>query len=157
VVAVGPREPEARHPDADDVGSERAERVVVEAEVRHHARAEVIDDDVRDGGEPAREVEPARVVEVQDDAPLAAHQRAGEAAATVAEVEAAPPLDLDDVRAEVGEDAGRDRTRDDPGEVEDARAVERPGHYTSLPHLEAHRYASRTWRLIDTPPAPGGS
>jgi len=125
VVAVRPRQAEARHAHADHVRAEPHEHVVVEPQVGHHPRAEVVDDDVRDRREPAREVQAARIVQVEQDAPLAAHERAREAAAAVAEVEAPAALDLDHVGAQVGEDAGRHRPGDHPGEVEDANAVER--------------------------------
>src|SRR3989475_12617439 len=111
------RSAEARHAHTDDVRPELHERVVVEPQVGHHSRAEVVDDDVRDGREPARELEAARVVQVEQDAPLAAHERAREAAAAVAEVEAPAALDRDPVAAQVGEDAGGHRPGDDPGEV----------------------------------------
>jgi hypothetical protein len=125
VVALRALEPEARHTHADDVRAERAQALVVEAEVRHDACAEVVDDEVGADGEAPRQVLPARVVQVDHDAPLAAHERAREAAAAVAEVGAAAVLDPDHVGAEVGEDARRDGAGDDPGEVEDADAVER--------------------------------
>src|SRR6184192_3107380 len=76
-------------------------------------------------GEPPGESEAAGAVQVEHDAPLAAHKRAGEAAAPVAEVGRAAPFHLDHVGAEIGEDAGRDRAGHHPGEVEHPDAVER--------------------------------
>ena len=52
VVAVRARLAEARHRDRDDVPSEFTKGIIIEAEVRHHPRAEVVDHDVALGGEP---------------------------------------------------------------------------------------------------------
>ena len=125
MIAIGPRETESRHANADDVRLEPAKVFVREPEVRHDARAEIVDDDVRDRREPPRELEAARAIDVEHDAPLAAHERSREPAAAVAEIHGVASLDLDHVGAEVGEDAGGDRPGDHPREVEDADACER--------------------------------
>ena len=81
-------------------GFARERRLVVEPQVRHDARAEVVDDDVGAAREPrARASSAARVGQVEHDAPLAAHQRAREPAAAIAEVERVLALDLDHVGA----------------------------------------------------------
>jgi hypothetical protein len=110
----GPGEPVARHAHADDLGLLARERLPVEPQVRHDARAEVVDDDVGAERERLRDGARARIAEVEPDAPLAAHERAREPAAPVAEVERVLALDLDHVGAEIGQDAGGDRVRRRP-------------------------------------------
>src|SRR5439155_24193376 len=97
---------------------------------RHDPRAEVVDHDVGYGGQVTGEIETAGVVQVDHHAPLAPHERSREAAAALTEVDASATLDLDHLRAEVGENARGDRARDHPREVEDADAVE-GAHHTS--------------------------
>src|SRR2546429_668892 len=77
-----------------------------------------------------RETETARVVRVGQPAPVARRERSREAAAALPEGDASATLDLEHLRAEVGENAGGERGRDLPREVEDADAVE-GAHHTS--------------------------
>src|SRR5262249_14208447 len=85
----------------------------------------VVDDDVGEGDQPAHEVDATRVVEVEAEALLAAHERPREPAAPIAEVEAPAALHLDHLGAEIAEETGGHRPGDHPGEIEHADPVER--------------------------------
>ena len=84
-VAVGPDLAEAGVGHVDDVLSDRPQHLVGEAEPFHHARCEVLRDDVGDGDQLAQELLAGLGPEVQRDAELldvVVVERAAEVSAT---------------------------------------------------------------------------
>ena len=92
-----------------------AQRLVVEPQVRHDARAEVVDDDVGGEREAARDAR-RRAGRPGSSTTLRLPRMSvpGEAAAPVAEVERVAALDLDHVGAEIGEECASSRDRRRP-------------------------------------------
>ncbi len=97
----------------------------------HPTGAEVLDHRVRAVDEPQEDLAPLRMADVERDRALAAihvlerERRVPLGRGAVAIVVAGTrPLDLDDVRAEIGEHRRREGPRDHPGQVEDAQAFE---------------------------------
>src|ERR1700687_4683282 len=115
---------EARHADANDVGLDRFQAFVIHPPTAHHARGEIVHYDVALRGDCARQLDAARMLHVERDREFVAMQVALQAELAVAERRRIFALDLDDLGAVIGQDASRDRTGDDPGEIEDADAVE---------------------------------
>ena len=108
--------------------------VVVKTERGHDARVEILDKDIRFDQELLEEGSSGGGLQVERNALLASVQVGEQQAAfgvrlvfrerrQTAGGITAGPLDLDDVRAEVGEELGAVRARDVVGKVEDARAL----------------------------------
>ncbi len=118
----------------DDARVACGERLVREAELGHHAGAEALDDDVgfldhreeRVASRGRFEIERDRSLAAIDGEEATAHSALGrwERADVIAE---ARVLDLDDVRAHVGEDHREKWPRQEPREIEDSDAGERVG------------------------------
>src|SRR4030095_2330580 len=122
---------EATHRRVEGGGSRRAQGGVAETEALGHPGDEVLENDVGAARQLDDDLQPLGVLQVDCDRALVAIDR-GEAqahavlaGAEVAHVvPAARALHLDDVGAEVGQHRGAVGTGDDPGEVEDANALE---------------------------------
>src|SRR5207245_6155224 len=71
IVPVEPALPEAGRLDIDDVRPDRLHHLETEAPAVHRRRREVVADHIADGDQPAKELPPRRVVEVQGNAALA--------------------------------------------------------------------------------------
>ena len=109
------------------------QRVVADAEAVHDAGPEALDDHVGGGGELAERVDAGVGLQVARDRP--ARARPHLVPVVGAERVAARRLDLDHVRALLGEEQHPERARDAPRQVEDADAVERASHrVVSLAH-----------------------
>ena len=128
----------AAHGDVDDVRLDGLQVVVVDAEPRHHARAEVLHEDVRRAGEVEDHLPPCRGFRVHRDRTLVAvvvHERRREVALAVARpphmVAAQGRLHLHDVRPLIGEHHRAVGPGDHRGEIDDAHAVQRPSHAAS--------------------------
>src|SRR5262249_25973208 len=126
----GARLPESADRRVDDARICRVHRLIAQAEPRRHAGEEVLDEHVGAARKLEREPRALRLLEVHRDPALVAID-GGEGGAHLpgpaqrAQIIAAPrPLELDDVRAEVAEECGAVRSRDDAGEIEDANALE---------------------------------
>ena len=136
VVGSRPGMSQPRHADADDVGFDFRQARVIHPPHPHHARREVVHHQIAYRGQPARELDAARLGHVDRGRALVAMQFA---------LESDPPrtehahrafvaaLDLDHLGALVGEDSRRHRSRDDPGEVEDPHARKRHPRGSSEP------------------------
>ena len=127
---------EARDGAVDDVGLDRAHRLVVAAEPADDAGHEVLDEDVGPAGEVEQDLAAPRAREIEAHALLArVHPREVRALVVAARLELmrapahlvalARTLHLDDAGAEVGEEARAIGTGEDAGEIEDDQAVER--------------------------------
>ena len=159
---------EARDRAVDEIRLHRGERLVVGAQARGDAGREVLDDDV---GRP-RQVEDDRAGlgagEVEADALLAriaAHEVGALVLAVCLElvrtaahlVAASGLLDLDDARAEIGEEARAVRAREHAREVEDdeaGRAMGRraPAKYSRVPARAGREPRARArLRAVSTP------
>jgi hypothetical protein len=127
-VGGGPRLAVARDRAVDEARVGFAERGEVEAEPAHHARPVVLHQDVDFGGETVRGRDGALLLEVEHHAALAGVELAEVAAGAVAQRRARAHhvtfrrLDLDDVGAEIGQQARAVRPGDGGGEVEDPQA-----------------------------------
>jgi len=113
----------------DDPRIPRAQHVVADAELVHHARTKAFDDDVGRLDEPQEEVAARVLLEVQAQALLAAVDDLVEKARVAvssrpscAHSRRAGVFDLDDLGAVVGEMLCRERPRQQTREVEDAQA-----------------------------------
>ncbi len=126
--------PEARHADADDAGIDFRKARVIHPPSAHHASREIIDHEIGFRGELAREFDPARIAHVDRGGEFAAMQVALEAELAITERRRILALDLDDLRAVIGENPRRHGTGDDPGEIEHANSFERqPRHRQITP------------------------
>ena len=128
-VGAGTEAPVAVHVDVDELGADRLERLVANAEPLGDAGTVVVDEDVGLAGKGLDDLLALGTLQVEGDALLAAvaagSPDGGDAHA--AEGIAADGLDLDDARAEVGEDGGPEGGGDDRGELEDGDAAEGRG------------------------------
>jgi hypothetical protein len=134
----GARAPRARLTEAgdgavDEIAPHGGERVVVRAEARRDAGREILHDDVRAAREIAHDGLRRRLAQIERDALLArvhAHEVRALIVAALLElmrraahvVAAARLLDLDDARAEIGEEARAVRAGEDAREVENDEA-----------------------------------
>ena len=152
--------PERRHRARHQARVGRAQRLAVQAPARHQPRPEGLDQHVGARGQPARQLEVARVAEVERERALVAVEpevvgrlalapRRAPRARVVAAVGA---LDLDHVGAEVAEQHRRERPGEHAREVGHEDAVERshrPGTLmtcarSSSPTCTSARRAART-------------
>ena len=151
-VAVGPGLAESTDGAVKDVLADLPHGVVVDAEASGDAGAEVLDHEVSAGAQFEEELAAALGLQVKGDRPLAAvgHRERialavdlrGHSARIVA---SARLLDLDDVRAELGENHRAVRARQESRQVEDPEAGE--GLHESFPHCGIRvRYAGSLWR-----------
>ena len=136
-LAIRPGLPEARDRAVDEAPVHRAKGLVSQTEVVHRSRLEVLDEDVTPADEVDDERPPARVLQIDGDAPLAAVDReevgslaVGRAGRGPVPAVVAPSrvLDLDHLGAVVAQDLGGERTGDDAREVDDADPAEKRGH-----------------------------
>ncbi len=123
---------EAADRAVEDVGSHRPHRFVVDAELVDDSRPEVLDDQVGVARQPQEDLASLVGLQVEGDAALAAvGHGAGVALPADLGLEATRVvagdglLDLDDVRAELGQHHRGVGAGEEPGQVEDAEAVER--------------------------------
>ncbi len=134
LVAEGPGEAKPADRAIDEARVERGERRVAEAEAVHHAGAVVFHENVGPRYEAAQDVGAGRLAQVDDQALLVAVD-AEEIMALAADkrrkaagfVAAAGRLDFQDFGAEIAEALGRERPRQNPGQVDDPDPLERPG------------------------------
>ena len=132
-VVVGSHRAEGAPLGADDAGVHLGQVVVAESPRLERARFEVADEDVGVPGERFEDLGAARMAQIQGDAALApvAGDVHGAARILGADVDVptlvaeARQLDLDDVRAHVGEHGRRLRALDEETGFENAYAVER--------------------------------
>jgi hypothetical protein len=110
------------------------ELLIAQAELFHHARAEIVDHDVRRGDQSLDRLPAARALHVDREAALVPVQPGERQAHAVNErpPAAAPvagvgPLDFDHVGAVVGQQLGADRPLIDMAEIDDADAGEGGG------------------------------
>ena len=137
VVATGVTE--AGHGHVDNVGTDLLELLIAEAPPLHDAAAEVFDDHVGYGDEPLNVVQPFLSAGVDADAAFVGvrvgklaggvgsrldSRRNGEAVLAQG-VEVQRPLDFDDLCAQGAQPAGSPGAGADPGEVDDANALQR--------------------------------
>ena len=117
----------------DDARVQRAQILEAEAQLLHHALAEVARHHVRGGRQPPRDRVALGVLQIEGDRALVAVVRQQEAAhpRLAAAGAARARLDLDHLGAHVGEQLGRVRTLLRDREVEDADPFERPAHATT--------------------------
>ena len=128
----------AAHRNVDEVRLDGLEVLVVEAEPRHDAGAEVLHEDVRRAGEIEDHLPPSGRFGVHGNRALVAvvvHERRREVALPVPGaphmVAAQGRFHLDDVRALVGENHRAVGASDHRREIDDAHAVKRPSHAAS--------------------------
>ena len=120
----------------DDGRVDLLERLVVYPQAFEDAGAEVVQHHVRLRGERVERLASEVGLEVERDAALVAVEAEEVGALAVQEVGAelaggvtgAGLLDLDDVRAEVGEQASGERPAEDGGELQDADVFQRHAH-----------------------------
>jgi hypothetical protein len=131
--AVGVRavETEAGHVAAHEVGLDRPQRVAPEAHPVHHARAVVVDHDVRPGEQPAEHLLRLVGAEIERDRALIAVEGGEVERVAVARgtlrahrVALAGRLHLDDLRPHVREEHRAERPGDDARQIDDADAFE---------------------------------
>ncbi len=136
-VAHRPGESVSGHRDHHDPRVAGAQGLEIDAEVAHHARAEVLDDQVAPFGKGEEGVASARRRQVDGDALLVPVEFVEEAVAVpvlggaairAERAAAAGVFDLDHLGAEVREHARRHRPGPDAREVEHADARERRAH-----------------------------
>ena len=126
---------EAGDPGEDEARVVLAQPVVGQPPAFERVRTEVLDDDVRAGGEPAERLRPAGRRQVELDAALVATQRLVPEVVAVplgsvapGGVRSAGVLDLDDLGAQVAEVHRRHRAREEGRGVDDEQVVESAGH-----------------------------
>ncbi len=139
-VAHRPGLPETGDRAIDESGVDRAQLLVAEVVAREVARLVILDQHIALRREPARDVLSRRLGDVERDRFLAAIRTeeigrfVGVAAVAILEVRRAPgarvvpvpgPLDLDDFRAEVGEDLAAPRAGQHAAHVEHSHACQR--------------------------------
>lgn len=137
-VRVGALGAEGRQRTEDRARVAGVQHLPAEAEPAQHPRREVLDHDVGPVREPQRQVEAARVLEVQPDRPLAGvvlDVRAGDVVLGVADGHRQRPhqvagglLDADHVGAHVREHPRAERPGDHVAEVEDLQPRVGTGH-----------------------------
>ena len=138
LVAVGAAFPEPADRNVDDVGTKRPDRVFSDPHPLHRSGSEVLDEHVRRLHQPVEQLPAGIALEVHHDrllSPVRAHERAGHSAYVVshpAHDVAGGRLDLDDLRALVGESHGGDGPRDHGRQIHDSEAGERAGHFGDL-------------------------
>src|SRR5205823_13667880 len=115
----------------DDVRVDALAVVVADAESHRDARGHVVVDDVGTLDELQRDLDTARVLEVEREAALAA-LAAEERATGHAHAVAAHRLDLDDVGAEVADHHRAERAREVLAEVDQAHSLECVHHETPV-------------------------
>ena len=137
----GPRLPEAGDREKNEAGIVRGEPLPAEARAVHHAGAEVLDQDVRLARERAHELGAALGLQVDAHVALAGVLLNVEARQSVAhDPEQARHvsggrLDLDDVCAEVGEQASGERPGDEARQIDDPQSFERARLGAHVGHL----------------------
>src|SRR5262249_33848127 len=130
---------------------------MVEAEPRHDAGAEILDEDVGLGGEGMDEGEPLGLAHIHRDAALAAVEEreigalALDMRSEMAALIAAPRhLDLDDLGAEIGEHGGAIGAGHHAREIEHAQALEevarRSAHYAATSEAKSSTALPVTFR-----------
>src|SRR5216683_1300174 len=146
--------PEARDRAVDEVGLDRCHRGVAQAELLDDAGGEVLDEHVGHAAEVGDHPAALRVAQVDRHALLArvdADEVGGLVGAPRLDLEVvlahvvavAGPLDLDDPRAQVREQAGAVGAGQDAGEIEDHEVGEGPGGVAHRPSI-ARRLTGRT-------------
>ena len=137
-----PVEPGGRHRKQDDVGLDRAQRFVADAQTLHHAGAEVLDHDVGLGNQPQRQRKAFGVLEVErhrtvagparmvGQAAIRAGNAFGEGRQVACHVDARARLDLEHFGTQKAQGLADHRSGPDPAEIDDANALqgERVGH-----------------------------
>ena len=140
----------------DEARIDLGDAVVIEAEARHDAGAELLDQDV---GARQQGIEPGavgRVLQIERQALLAAiEQRETDAVLApmrgiVAHVLAAGTFDLEHLGAGLGQQQGRHRPRQQRGEIQNQNALQRSQRLT-LTHF-GHYRARRRWHCMSFPP-----
>ena len=131
LVGIGPCLAPTAHRNVHDVRLHRLEIVVVQAQPRHHARAEVLHENVRLLGEIQDHLPPRRRLRIHGNGALVAvvvHEGGGEVALAVTRpprmIAAQRRFHLHHVRALIGEDHGAVGAGDHGGEIHHADAVE---------------------------------
>ena len=115
----------------DETGVERAERLGAEAEAIHHAGAEVLHHHIGFGDKALHQRDRLRILQIEREAAFAGIELpevgavAGAQGGAHAHVVAFGRFDLDDIGAEVGEQARAVRAGQHDREVEDADAIQR--------------------------------
>jgi hypothetical protein len=119
----------------DEARVSRPQHGVPEAQPIEHARAELLEQDVRAIDEAQHGVLRALLLQVEARASLVAIESEKDSRGVPRErrreaqiIAAARFLDLVDACAEIGQDERSKRPRQKPREIEDANALERPGH-----------------------------
>ena len=155
-VALRTRLAETGDRAVDDPGIDLPHRLRIQPEARHHARAELLDEDVGAFEERSEPRLVGLLLEVEHERLLAPveHREVDALPApsrhVAAHFLAARPFDLDDLGARLREHQGRHRTRQQGGKVEDQDAVERGRHRRSdrsLATTAARAGASPGWPL----------
>jgi hypothetical protein len=147
---VRPGLPEGADRAVKDVGPQRLHVVVGQAEPGGDAGPERLHDQVGLAGQLQRECPAPGILHVEGDGPLAPvglDERPGLTAfvkrTEIPGIVAGHGLDLDHVRAEVGENHRRVRPGEEPGQVEDAEAGERQRRAARGIHVH-----DRRWRFL---------
>ncbi len=147
-VAVGSGLAEARRGAVDEFRVQGREVGVAQAEARHHAGLEVLDEHVGFLRQTPQDLLPAGILQVERDALLPAvdaHEigafRTDKRAEGPGVVALPRPLNLDHLGAEIGEHHRAERAGEDAGEVEDAEAVEGSRHGITVSTRFARRGA----------------
>jgi hypothetical protein len=136
-----------RHRYIDEVRPDLPDGIITQSELLHDAGREIVGNDVAASDEPTREFLTSGIIEIDGDAALAAVSVGKVAAAIdarlpVAERPAAPQsiqplgaLDLDDLRAEIGQQLGRECACSDPREIGNPHAFKREFFQLTIPRL----------------------
>ena len=132
----------------DQLGIDRAHRLIAEPQPRHHAGAELLDQHIGAGQQRHKLVAIGLVLEIEHEALLAAVEQrehralAVEARLVMAHVLAARPLDLDHLGAGLRQQQRGERPRQQRGEIEHENAGQRL-HETLAEHsLRQSRHAA---------------
>ena len=119
----------AGHPPVDQRRVARQAVGGAEAEPLGHAGAVPLDQHVGAGRQPEHHLGAARVLEVDDDAPLPRLSTSCRAA--TGDRRAAGPVDPDHLGAEVGEQHPGERPGPDPGQLDHPHPGQRPGIFVT--------------------------
>ena len=136
-VAIRPVLPEPAQGAVDEAGVQLREPLVAAAQALHHPRPEAFHQHVGFAHEPVQDLLPLGRLQVEGEASLVAVGEARREGARLVRPRRGPRaaegprrrrLDLEHVRAHVGQHHGAERARPDPRQLEHPYSVKRPRH-----------------------------
>ena len=116
---------ETREADLNRIGTKGTERLVIQSPILHHARREVVDNDIGLCRQTLCHLASSRQLHIQGQTLFPPIQVPGQTTATASEVRGLQMLHLDDGRPMVGKDPGGHRAGNDPGEIKHHTTLER--------------------------------